>query len=224
MSQDTWSAVDHYIEGALVDDDDALRGALRRSQQGGLPAINVAPNQGKLLHLLARMVGAKTILEVGTLGGYSTIWMARAIGNGVGGRLVTLEIDPKHAEVARANLEAAGVADRAEVWVGPALDTLPQLVDEGFGPIDLAFIDADKPNNAAYFSWALRLAHPGTVIVVDNVVRDGHVVDDSGRDPNVEGARAVFDLVSNEPRVDATALQTVGIKGYDGLIVALVTT
>jgi predicted O-methyltransferase YrrM len=180
----------------------------------------VAPNQGKLLHLWARMIGARSILEVGTLGGYSTIWLARALPPG--GRLVTLEAEPRHAEVAVANLERAGVADRVDVVVGKALDTLPVLADEGRGPFDLTFIDADKQGNADYFQWAVRLSRPGSVIVVDNVVRQGSVLDAGSDDPAVVGTRRLFEVVAAEPRVTATAVQTVGSKGHDGFLLALV--
>jgi predicted O-methyltransferase YrrM len=192
------------------------------STEAGLPAINVAPNQGKLLHLWARMVGARSILEVGTLGGYSTIWLARALPPG--GRIVTLEAEPRHVEVAVANLERAGVADRVEVVVGKALDTLPVLAQEGRGPFDLTFIDADKQSNADYFGWAVRLSRPGSVIVVDNVVRGGSVVDAGSDDSAVAGTRRLFEVVAGEPRVAATAVQTVGSKGHDGFLLALVST
>jgi predicted O-methyltransferase YrrM len=194
--------------------------ALSDSAAAGLPPINVAPNQGKLLHLWARMVGARSILEIGTLGGYSTIWLARALP--AGGRLVTLEAEPRHAEVAAANLDRAGVGDVVDIVVGPALDTLPVLASEGRGPFDLTFIDADKQHNADYFDWALQLARPGGVIVVDNVVRGGSVVDAGSDDPAVAGTRRLFDLVAAEPRVTATAVQTVGAKGHDGFLLAFV--
>ncbi|MCU1588257.1 MAG: methyltransferase [Frankiales bacterium] len=211
-----WSAVDAYIVGALLPPDAGLTGALERSQAAGLPAIAVAPNQGKLLHLLARMIGAGQILEVGTLGGYSTIWLARALPPS--GRLVTLELDPAHAAVARENIEAAGLSDRVEVRVGAALDTLAELTE----PIDLAFIDADKANNPRYVEHALRLSHPGTVIVIDNTVRGGRVADAESTDADVVGTRALHDLLAADPRVDATTIQTVGSKGHDGLTIALV--
>src|SRR5947209_6942019 len=185
MSQDQWTAVDRYITDLLVPPDPALDEALRASAAAGLPAINVSPNQGKLLHLLARLRGARTILEVGTLGGYSTIWLARALPDD--GRLVTLESDPKHAAIARGNIARAGVADRVELRLGRALDTLPRLAEEGRGPFDLIFIDADKPNNPDYFAWAVKLARPGSLIVVDNVVRDGAVADAASPDPRVQG-------------------------------------
>jgi predicted O-methyltransferase YrrM len=216
MNQELWNSVEQYFDEMLIPADPALDSALLRSTEAGLPAISVAANQGKLLHLLARMVGARRILEVGTLGAYSTIWLARALGDG--GRVVTLEADPKHAEVAEANLEAAGLSDRVEVRVGAALDTLPQLN----GPFDFSFIDADKQNNAEYFRWALQLSRPGSVIIVDNVVRAGRVANDDTNDPSVQGVRRLHEFIAAEPRVDATALQTVGSKGYDGLTVALV--
>ncbi|WP_437729495.1 O-methyltransferase [Sorangium sp. So ce861] len=221
MAQEQWSAVDRYITDLLVPPDAALAAALDASAAAGLPPINVAPNQGKLLNLLARIHGARTILEIGTLGGYSTIWLARALP--AGGRLITLESEPKHAEVARANLDRAGVADRVELRLGRALDTLPKLAVEGRGPFDLIFIDADKPSNPDYFAWALKLSRRGSVIVIDNVVRRGAVVDPGSADPNVQGVRRLYELLAAEPRVSATAFQTVGIKGYDGLAVALVT-
>jgi predicted O-methyltransferase YrrM len=216
MTQDQWDAVDRYICDHLVGEDAALDAALAASDDAGLPRIAVAPNQGKLLHLLARTHGARRILEVGTLGGYSTIWLARALP--AGGRLVTLEYADKHAEVARANLALAGLADRVEVRTGPALDTLPTLE----GPFDLVFIDADKPNNPDYFRWALRLTRPGGMIIVDNVVRGGAIVDADSTDPGVVGTRTLVELLAAEPAVDATIIQTVGSKGYDGLAVALV--
>jgi predicted O-methyltransferase YrrM len=205
-----------------VDTDPALVLALTDSATAGLPAINVAPNQGKLLHLLARMAGARAILEVGTLGGYSTIWLARALPPG--GRLVTLEAEPHHAEVAAINLDRAGVADVVEVVVGKAVDTLPRLAEDGRGPFDFVFIDADKPGNPDYFAWAVRLARPGAVIVVDNVVRGGAVADAGSDDPAVVGTRRLFEVVAAEPRVRATAVQTVGSKGHDGFLLALVNT
>ena len=216
MSEKLWSEVDEYFAETLIPSDPALDATLANSAAAGLPSIAVTPHQGKLLNLLARMSGAKSILEVGTLGGYSTIWLARALG--AGGRLVTLEADPKHAEVARANIDAAGLGEVVEVKLGRAIDTLPTVE----GPFDLVFIDADKPSNADYFEWALRLTKPGAVIVVDNVVREGRVIQTDSGDAAVEGSRRVTELVAAEPRVDATALQTVGAKGYDGFIIALV--
>lgn len=221
MADARWAAVDEYIAQRLVDEDDGLNDALEASVEAGLPPINVTPNQGKLLHLLARMAQARTVLEIGTLGGYSTIWLARAVGPG--GRVVTLEVDPAHAEVARTNLARAGVAELVDIRVGRALDTLPLLHDEAIGPFDLFFIDADKASNAEYFAWALRLSRPGSVIVIDNVVRDGRVVDPTSDDGSVVGTRRLFDALQAESSVTATAVQTVGSKGYDGFAVALVT-
>ena len=211
-----WEEVDRYISDTLVRPDEALQAALEASDAAGLPAINVSPAHGKLLWLLARLLDAKRILEIGTLGGYSAIWLARGLAPG--GRLVTLEAVEKHAAVARKNLERAGIAQAVDVRVGPALATLPKLE----GPFDLSFIDADKQNNAEYFRWALELSRPGSVIVVDNVVREGAVVDPRSRDAAVLGVRKLNELVAAEPRVAATAIQTVGVKGYDGFAVALV--
>jgi predicted O-methyltransferase YrrM len=220
MNPEQWSTVDRYITDLLVPADPALDAALRDSAAAGLPPINVAPNQGKLLHLLARMQDARAILEIGTLGGYSTIWLARALP--AGGRLVTLEFEPRHAEVARANFARAGLAHLIDLRVGRALDTLPQLSAEGAGPFDLIFIDADKVSTADYFTWALRLSRRGSVIVVDNVVRKGAVADAASSDANVQGIRRFNERLAAEPRVSATALQTVGSKGYDGFALALV--
>jgi predicted O-methyltransferase YrrM len=220
MSQEQWTAVDRYLTDLLVAPDPALESALQASTAAGLPPINVSPNQGKLLHLLARLQGARTILEIGTLGGYSTIWLARALP--AGGRLVTLEADAGHAEVARANIARAGLTDAVELRLGPALETLPQLAAEGRGPFDLIFIDADKPSYPDYLAWALRLARCGSLIVADNVVRNGAVLDPASDDPRVQGARRFNELLAAEPRVSATAIQTVGSKGYDGFAVALV--
>ena len=216
-----WAEVDRYVVDRLAATDDVLETVHDDSVAAGLPDIAVSAVQGKLLHLLARAVGARTVLEVGTLGGYSTVWLARALPSG--GRLVTLEVDAHHADVARANVAAAGLADLVEVRVGPALETLPKLASEAVGPFDLVFVDADKENNAAYVELALGLSHPGTVIVVDNVVRGGAVVEADHADPRVQGTRALFDYLAREPRLDCTALQTVGVKGYDGFVLALVT-
>jgi predicted O-methyltransferase YrrM len=221
MTQNQWAAVDQYVTDLLVKPDAALKAALQTSTAAGLPAINVTPNQGKLLQLLARLQGARTILEIGTLGGYSTIWLARALPKG--GRLITLESDPKHAEIARANIARAGLADVVELRLGLALNTLPQLAAEGRGPFDLIFIDADKPSNPDYFAWALKLSRRGSLIIVDNVVRKGAVIDAASADPNVVGVRRLYELIAAEPRVSATAIQTVGSKGYDGFALALVT-
>jgi predicted O-methyltransferase YrrM len=209
--------VDKYLVERLVPSDPALDAALASSKDAGLPEIAVAPNQGKFLNLVARIAGARSILEIGTLGGYSTIWLARALPPD--GRLITLEANPKHAEVARANIGAAGFADVVEVRLGPAMETLPSVQ----GPFDLIFIDADKPNIPHYFESALALSRPGSVIIVDNVIRRGAVADPASTDPSVLGVRRLNELIAAEPRVDATALQTVGSKGYDGLTFALVT-
>jgi len=217
---DTWNAVDEYVSGLVVKPDAALDSALASTAAAGMPPIAVSAAQGKLLHLIARMIGAQRILEVGTLGGYSTIWMARALPEG--GRLISLEIDPRHAEVARANLAGAGVDGVAEVRIGAALDTLPKLAEENVGPFDLVFIDADKANIPEYFTWGLKLARPGAVIIVDNVIRNGAVLDDSGRDANVAGVRRLNELLSRLPEVEATTVQTVGSKGYDGFTLAIV--
>src|SRR6267142_5653380 len=216
MSSRLWHEVDSYITDTLVQPDAALQAALKASDAAGLPQISVSPAHGKLLWLLARLVKARRILEIGTLGGYSTIWLARGLAPG--GRLISLEAVEKHATVARANLERAGLSRIVEVRVGKALDTLPSVE----GPIDLAFIDADKQNNAEYFRSALKLSRPGSLIVVDNVVRDGKVIDARSRDAAVQGVRKLNQLVAGEKRVSATAIQTVGIKGYDGFAVALV--
>jgi predicted O-methyltransferase YrrM len=204
----------------LLGDDPALDAALEANKAGGLPAIDVSPVQGKLLHLLARAAGARRILEVGTLGGYSTIWLARALPDD--GRVVTLEIDPHHAEVARANLDRAGIGARVDIRVGPALETFAALTAAGEAPFDLVFIDADKQNNANYVRAAIGLARPGALIIVDNVVREGRVLDADSEDPMVQGTRRLFDMLADEPRLDATAIQTVGVKKWDGLVVALV--
>lgn len=220
MNQSQWTAVDEYFTDLLVPSDSSLDAALKASVDAGMPAIHVAPNQGKLLQLFARMIGAKKILEIGTLGGYSTIWMARALQ--AGGRLVTLEFDETHAAVARSNIARAGLADKVEVRTGRALETLPKLAAEGVGPFDLIFIDADKVSTSEYFSWALKLARIGSLIVVDNVVREGAVIDSASKDASVQGVRRFNMALSTERRVSATAFQTVGSKGYDGLAIALV--
>jgi predicted O-methyltransferase YrrM len=219
-SNDQWTAVDRYITDLFVPPDPALDAALQSSAAAGLPAINVAPNQGKFLMLLAQIHGARNILEVGTLGAYSTIWLARALP--ADGRLITLEADPKHAEVARANIARAGLANLVEVRLGPALETLPRLASEGSGPFDLIFIDADKPGYPDYLRWALKLSRRGSVIIADNVVRDGEVIDPASDDPRVQGMRRFNELLAAEPRVSATEIQTVGSKGYDGFALAVV--
>lgn len=210
-----WCDVDRYIAGLFIPPDAALDGALQSSAQAGLPAINVTPNQGKLLMMLAQIQGARSILEIGTLGGYSTIWLARGLP--ADGRLVTLENDPKHAQVARRNIAAAGLDGIVELRLGPALQTLPLLESEGRAPFDLIFIDADKSSTPDYFAWALKLGRRGGIIIVDNVVRDGKVIETDSDDPSILGIRRFNEMVAAEPRVAATAIQTVGGKGYDGL-------
>ncbi|MFD2418528.1 O-methyltransferase [Amycolatopsis pigmentata] len=217
MDEALWTRVDEYLAGELIPDDPVLAQVLANSDAAGLPAIAVAPNQGAFLNLLARFGRAKTILELGTLAGYSTIWLGRALP--ADGRLLTLEADPAHAEVARENIALAGLSGIVELRVGAALDLLPAL-DEKF---DLIFIDADKQSYPEYFQWAVRLSRPGTMIVADNVVRDGKVAEAGTADPRVRGVRRMHELIAAEPRVDATALQTVGTKGYDGFALALVT-
>ena len=216
MAETRWAAVDAFIGERLLPPDPILDAALAANAAAGLPAIDVSPAHARLLQILARIAGARRILEIGTLGGYSTIHLARALPEG--GRLVTLESVPKHAEVARANLGRAGLTDRVEVIVGPALATLPSLD----GPFDFIFIDADKESNAAYLAQALRLSRPGTVIVCDNVVRDGRVADPSADSPAVAGTRRFFEAAGAEPRLTATAVQTVGVKGWDGFAIAVV--
>ena len=216
MSGKLWSDVDNFFEAALIGHDPALEAAREANQKAGLPDIAVAPNQGKLLHLMARMIGARRILEVGTLGGYSAIWLARALPPG--GELITLEYNPKHADVARANIANAGLSDRVKVITGAAIDTLPTLS----GPFDLSFIDADKRSNPDYFRSALKLSRRGSVIIVDNVVREGRVIDAKTDDADIQGIRRLTEMMAVESRVSATAIQTVGVKGYDGLAIALV--
>jgi predicted O-methyltransferase YrrM len=221
-SPDQWKAVDQYVSDMLLPPDSVLEAALCDSAAAGLPAINVSPPQGKFLHLLARSCGAKRILEIGTLGGYSTIWLARALPPG--GKLVTLEYQEKHANVARGNFARANLSDVIDLRVGRAIDALPKLAgeqDTGAG-FDLTFIDADKPSTADYFTWAVKLARPGGLIVVDNVVRKGQVVDAASADENVQGIRRFMQVLANEPRVSGTAIQTVGGKGYDGFVLAVV--
>ncbi|HET6964702.1 MAG TPA: O-methyltransferase [Acidimicrobiales bacterium] len=220
MTRAQWAEVDDYVMDRLIGPDVDLDAALADSEKAGLPAIAVSGPQGKLLHLLARSVGARRILEVGTLGGYSTIWLARALPED--GRLVTLEIDGDHARVARANLDRAGVVGRVEIRLGPALETMAALALEGEEPFDLVFIDADKENIPAYFDWAVKLSRSGGVIITDNVVRDGALVDAGTTDPRVLGVRAFHEMLSSRPDVEATTIQTVGAKGYDGFNVAVV--
>lgn len=220
--QDTnWDAIDAFIGDHFLDDDPALEAALAASEAAGMPAIQVAPLQGKLLMMLAAAMGARKILEIGTLGGYSTIWLARGLGEG--GRLVTLDANPDYAEIARGNIASAGLADRVEVRVGRALDTLPKLHAEGAGPFDLVFIDADKPSTPDYFDWAVKLARRGTLIVVDNVVREGAILAAQSENKHVKGLRGFYARAAADPRVTATAFQTVGSKGHDGLALLLVT-
>jgi len=216
MSDQLWTDVDHYLTDLLVGGDEALDRALADSDAAGLPSIAVTPNQGKLLHILASAIRARAILEIGTLGGYSTIWLARALAPG--GRLVTLEADAGYAQVARANLDRAGLAGTVEIRIGPALSTLPSLA----GPFDLVFIDADKPGNPEYCQWAVRLTRPGGLIIVDNVIRGGAVIDADDGDPTVRSTRRLYEELAAEPRVLATAIQTVGSKGHDGFAIALV--
>ncbi|MGA3210893.1 MAG: O-methyltransferase [Terriglobales bacterium] len=220
MSQEQWKSVDRYFTNLLVRPDPALDQALAASAAAGLPAIHVAPNQGKLLYLLARLRGARSILEIGTLGGYSTIWLARALP--AGGRLVTLEADAKHAEVARANLARAGLDGIVEIRLGSASDSLSRLASEQRGPFDLIFIDADKQSYPDYFTWSLKLSRPGTLIIADNVVREGEVIDQKSNSPDILGIRRFIEMLAAESRVSATAIQTVGSKGYDGFAFALV--
>jgi len=217
---ETWHRVEDYFDAALVGSDDSLEAALRASEQAGLPPINVSPSQGKLLSVLARGIGAQRILEIGTLGGYSTIWLARALP--AAGRLISLELNPHHAEVARQNLGNAGLSDLVEIRIGPAIDSLEALGAAGEPPFDLVFVDADKQSNADYFAWAVRLTHPGSLIIVDNVVRNGEVADATSSDSSVKGVRRLIEALAAEPRVDATAVQTVGSKGYDGFAIGIV--
>ncbi len=220
VQQDQWTAVDKYVAGLLAPNDSSLEAALLASEEAGLPAIQVSPPQGKLLNLLATSVGAKAILEFGTLAGYSTIWLGRALPEG--GRLITVEADPRYAEVARKNIARAGLVDAVDLRVGPALAVLPELHSEGAGPFDFTFIDADKENSPAYFSWALEHSRSGSLIVADNVVRDGTLADSQSADPKVQAQRRLQEMVAAESRVSATTIQTVGSKGYDGFTIALV--
>jgi len=220
VSEDQWTAVDRYLEERLAKDDDALEHALKESAAAGLPEIAVSANQGRLLSVLAGAVNATRILEMGTLGGYSTIWMARALQPG--GKLVTIEGDARHAEVARANLDYAGLADQVEVWIGLVADRLPQIAASSPMPFDFTFIDADKANIPEYFDWAVKMSRPGSLIVIDNVIRHGRILRDDTGDADVDGVRRFFDAVSSDDRVEVVALQTVGIKGYDGLSIARV--
>lgn len=220
MNKETWIAVEDYLTEMVIRPDAVLDAVAQSSRAAGLPPIAVAPPDGKLLQLLARLTGARRILEIGTLAGYSTIWLARALAPG--GRLTTLEIDPAHAEMARANIARAGLAGVVDLRLGPAIETLPKLVAEGAGPFDLTFIDADKESSLDYFRWAQKLSRPGSVIVVDNVVRKGKVIEADSGDESVRGVRRLFEYLRQTSDVSATVLQTVSSKGYDGFVVALV--
>jgi predicted O-methyltransferase YrrM len=221
VSEERWDEVDAFVRETLSPDDEVLRAAVAAAEDGGLPSIQVTAPQGKLLHLLARSLGARCILEFGTLGGYSTIWLARALPGE--GRLITLEADPSYAAVAAENLRRAGVADLVDLRVGPALETLPRLAEEGAGPFDLVFIDADKVNTPSYFAWALERTRPGGLIVADNVVRKGTLAESDSGDPATRAQRRLHEAYADDPRVVATTIQTVGAKGYDGFTIALVT-
>jgi predicted O-methyltransferase YrrM len=220
VSRETWTDVDRYVSDLLAPHDEALELGLRAGEEAGLPPIQVSPPQGKLLYLLARTIGARAILEFGTLGGYSTIWLGRALPDG--GRLITLEADPHYAEVAGRNIAAAGLGEVVELRVGAALDLLPALEAEGVGPFDLTFIDADKVHSPDYFTWALGRSRPGSLIVIDNVVRDGRLADAKSEEPAIQAQRRLHEQLAAEPRVEATTIQTVGGKGYDGFSLALV--
>jgi predicted O-methyltransferase YrrM len=221
VSEHQWNSVESYLAPLLAPHDDVLDAALRASDAAGLPQIAVSPTEGKLLHLLAQTQGARRILELGTLGGYSTIWLGRALP--ADGRLVSLEASAAHAEVARANLDRAGLSEVAEVRVGPALDSLAALVADGAEPFDLVFVDADKPNNPHYLEWALRLTRPGSLIICDNVVRGGKIADADSAEPAIQGTRRCLEMMAAHPKLSATAIQTVGSKGYDGFALARVT-
>ena len=217
---DLWTAVDRYLNETLIPTDPVLEATIKANAAASLPAIDVSPTQGKFLHLLAHMQGAKRILEIGTLGGYSTIWLARALPPE--GRLITLEFSPHHAKIASQNIASAGLSHLVEVRLGPAATSLAQLHADGVEPFDLIFIDADKPSNPTYLHWALKLSRKGTLIVVDNVIRDGEIADPASTDPSITGTRAMFAIMGSHPRLQATALQTVGSKGYDGFAMAVV--
>ena len=221
MTKDVWEAVDKYFDEMLIPHDSALDDALAAASAENLPAIQVSSVQGKLLHLLARIMSARNILEIGTLGGYSTIWMARALPEG--GRIITLEADPKHVEVAQKNFARAGVENKVELRLGKALDTLPKVAADGRGPFDMFFIDANKSNMPEYFEWSLKLARKGSVIIADNVVREGAVLDARSKDADIQGIRRFLEMVGKEKRVSGTALQTVSTKNYDGFALVLVT-
>ena len=220
MADQRWEVVDRYLANHLAPQEDSLAAAVEASARAGLPPHEVSPLQGKLLHLLTKAVGARKVLEIGTLGGYSAIWLARALPPD--GKIITLEHNPDHAEVAQMNLTRAGVSELVEVRVGLATDTLPRLVAEGRCPFDLIFIDADKASNPEYLDWSLRLSRPGTLLIGDNVVREGGVADPASADPSIQGVRRFIEMLSSEPRVSATAIQTVGSKGYDGFVLAII--
>jgi predicted O-methyltransferase YrrM len=220
LGQEQWTAVDDFLRESLLPPDPILDAALAASAAAGLPAIQVSPCQGKLLQLLAQAHGARAILELGTLGGYSTIWLARALP--AGGRLITLELNPEYAQIAASNFERAGVSNLIDLRIGPALETLPKLAAEGRGPFDLIFIDADKETTPDYFAWALKLSRPGSLIIVDNVIRKGALIEAENKDPAIQGMRRFIEMLGRERRVTATAIQTVGSKGYDGFAIALV--
>jgi predicted O-methyltransferase YrrM len=215
-----WTSVDRYFGGLLAPSDDKLDAAVKANRKARLPAIDVSPLQGKFLQVLVHMAQASRVLEIGTLGGYSTIWMARALPKG--GRIISLEFSPRHAEIARANLHSAGLLSRVEIRVGPALESLPKLKASGAGPFDLIFIDADKENNPLYLQWALKLSHRGTVILVDNVARHGSIIEAKSSEPDIVGTRRCLEMMASEPRLSAVALQTVGVKGLDGFAMAVV--
>ena len=220
MSEDLWAAVDRYLNETFIGSDPALEAALAANAAAGLPAIDVSPSQGKFLQLLGQVQGARRILELGTLGGYSTICLARALPSG--GKLITLELDPKHAKVALSNIARAGLADAVELRLGPAAESVAQLAAENAGPFDMIFIDANKDGYPKYLTGALKLSRPGTLILADNVIRDGEVIDATSTDINVQGVRRFLAMLAAEPRVSATAMQTVGSKGYDGFAIARV--
>jgi predicted O-methyltransferase YrrM len=220
VASDAWTAVDRYFEDRLIGSDPALEAALQASAKAGLPEIAVSPSQGKLLQILAASIGAKRILEVGTLGGYSAIWLARALPEG--GRLISIEADPRHAEVARGNLAKAGVAKLVDIWIGEAMELLPKVAAAGIGPFDFAFIDADKANIPDYVDWTVKMSRPGALVVVDNVVRNGRVLDATSGDPDIAGVRRFHDMLASDERLTATSIQTVGVKGYDGFTLAMV--
>lgn len=220
MTTHAWESVDSYLNNLLIQQDNALAEALHASEAAQLPSINVTPAQGKFLHLMAKAIGAQRILEIGTLGGYSAIWLARALPTG--GTMVTIEAEPRHAEIARANLARAGLDHVVDLRIGRALEVLPEIDKQRVGPFDLTFIDADKPSTTEYFNWALKLSRPGSVIIADNVVRDGAIADRSSRDTSVQGMQRLLASIASEPRVSATVIQTVGAKGYDGFAMAIV--